>query len=471
MKRFVPMIGKGWVVVLLLVGSYGSLTAQHHQQAQQDSSSNIKMFGNLLNKGLFEFHLRSFYMHTENASGLLDYSTWGTGAGLGYFSPRWKGLGVGFSGFFVFRHFENNLQLLDPATGLANRYELTLFDVHHPENHHDMDRLEEFFISYEKEKVSAWFGRHHFESPLLNASDNRMRPNLFSGISGSYTAGELKFTGAWFTHLISRGSLEWVSVEESLGFYATGRNPTGSADTYVHHVSSGGIGVMGLEWERNGIKAQTWNYLADGLFATSFGEVTGSIKSGKTNSLLYGAQGFYQSGSKTGGNPDPAKAYILPEEKTHGLGLRTGVHMGHSELTVNFLYIADQGRFLFPREWGREKFFVSMPRERFEGMGGVHALGVNYDKTFIHDKLKISLGASHVQTPDLENIRLNKYGLPNYLHFTGLIDYRFDGFFKGLDLQFLIAHKNEDRTGKIPLEYVINRVNMTNLNIILDYRF
>jgi len=112
-----------------------------------------------------------------------------------------------------------------------------------------------------------------------------------------------------------------------------------------------------------------------------------------------------------------------------------------------------------------------MPRERFEGMGGVRAIGLSYDKTFIHDKLKVSIGASHIQTPDLENLELNKYGLPNYFHFTGLVDYRFDGFFKGLDLQLLIAHKSEDSSDFIPLEYVINRVEMTNLNLILDYRF
>jgi hypothetical protein len=112
-----------------------------------------------------------------------------------------------------------------------------------------------------------------------------------------------------------------------------------------------------------------------------------------------------------------------------------------------------------------------MQRERFEGMGGVRALGISYDKTFIHDKLKVSLGSSYVQTPGLEDLRLNKYGLPNYFHFIGFVDYRFEGFFKGLDLQLLVAHKNEDSAKVIPLEYVINRVNMTNVNLILDYRF
>lgn len=445
--------------------------SQHHEESGIDSASNEKLFGDKLKTGHFEFHLRSYYMHTENQEGLLDYSTWGTGAGLGYFSPRWKGLGVGFSGFFVFRHFENNLTILDPATGAKNRYELTLFDVHHPENHHDMDRLEEFYLSYEKEKFSAWFGRHHFESPLLNASDNRMRPNLFSGLSMGYQEGKLRLTGAWFTHLISRGSLEWLSVEESVGFYSTGRNPTGSEEDYHHHLESKGIGVLGIEYQTKDLQLKSWNYLAEGIFATSFAEGTGSRLLGNKSVLVYGIQGFYQTSVGNGGNPDPEKAYTLPGESTFGGGIRGGINFGHSEFSFNYLGISDNGRFLFPREWGREKFFVSLQRERFEGMGGVHALGILYDQMFVHDKLKVTLGVSHVQTPDLENVNLNKYGLPNYYHFSGLIDYRFGGFFKGLDLQLLVAHKKEDRDQEIPLEYVINRVNMTNYNLILDYRF
>lgn len=469
MKTFVlKLVGIGIFMLAGLVSN--PLLAQHpHESLSTDPHK--KLFGEILEKGQFEFHLRSFYMHTENTKGLLDYLTWGTGAGLGYFSPRWKGFGVGFSGFFVFRHFENNIQKLDPQTGLPNRYELTLFDVHHPDNHHDMDRLEEFYISYEKEKFSTWFGRHHFESPLLNASDNRMRPNLFSGISTEFNPGKVKLTGAWFTHAISRGSLEWLPIEETLGFYNTGRNPLGVEDDYHHHVSSKGIGILGVTYDQDQFDLKAWNYLAEGIFAASFAEVNSLQKVDSNLDLMIGIQAFYQQAVGDGENPDPAKSYLLHGEKTHGMGFQTGIKKEHSQLAFSFLYISDQGRFLFPREWGREQFYVSLPRERFEGMGGVHALGVKYDKTFIKDKLKVSLGASHVQTPDIHNLRLNKYGLPNYLHFTGLVDYRFDGFFKGLDLQFLIAHKNEDRQTAIPLEYVINRVNMTNLNIILDYRF
>ncbi len=112
-----------------------------------------------------------------------------------------------------------------------------------------------------------------------------------------------------------------------------------------------------------------------------------------------------------------------------------------------------------------------MQRERFEGIGGDLATSVLFDQNFVQDKLSITLGASHVHTPDLENVLLNKYGLPSYYHFTELMDYKFGGFFKGLNLQVLIAAKNEDFTQKIPKKYVINRVNMTNYKLILDYRF
>jgi len=137
---------KAFLITIFVLGIFSKVGAQHHLATEHnsDSTETKETFGKVLNTGDFEFHLRSYFMHTNNSHNLLDYSAWGTGAGLGYFSPRWNGLGIGFSGFFVFRHFENNLKEKDPQTGMGNRYEKSLFDVHHPENSKDMDRLEEF---------------------------------------------------------------------------------------------------------------------------------------------------------------------------------------------------------------------------------------------------------------------------------------------------------------------------------------
>jgi hypothetical protein len=333
--------------------------AQHGTEETIENDPDKKLFGKILESGDFEFHLRSYFMATQNQGSLLDYSTWGTGAGIGYFSPRWKGFGMGFSGFFVFRHFENNVTAIDPLTQSSNRYEILLYDLHNPNNNKDLDRLEEFYISYEKESISIWAGRHHFESPFMNASDNRMRPNIFSGISVDVKPGKLGIKASWFTHVISRGSLEWLTIEESFGFYNTGKNPLDTEDSYKHHIDSEGIASLGFEYVFDQAKIESWTYVAEGVFGLSSLQASGNIKTDSGPQFLWGIQGFYESAIGNGGNENPEKAYILPDEKTNGLGLRGGVKWPHSKLTLNFLRISDRGRFLFPREWGREQFFVA----------------------------------------------------------------------------------------------------------------
>lgn len=471
MKTFTHKIILICLIALVLpnfkvLGQHASIEAIDHTK-----DSTEKLFGKVLESGSFEFHLRSYFMATINQGDLMNYSTWGTGAGLGYFSPRWKGFGVGFSGFFVFRHYENNVTQLDPTTGAANRYEATLFDSHHLNNYKDMDRLEEFFLSFQSKEWSVWLGRHKFESPLLNESDNRMRPNLFSGLSSEYSPGNWKFTGAWFTHVISRGSLEWLPVEESVGFYSTGRNPLGVNENYQYHLTSKGIAIVGMEYKEKNWDWSSWNYLGEGMLAISFMEAKGKKTLESGHKLVIGAQGFYQSALGNGGNSDPIKTYILPNESTFGAGFKLGIDWPHAKLSLNYLGISDHGRFLFPREWGREKFFVSQQRERFEGMGGVNAVTMGLNRTFIHDQLMVSMTLGYVQTPDLNFLRLNKYGLPDYTHLTGLVDYKFQGYFEGLDLQFLVAAKKENNQGFLSPEYLINKVEMSNFNLILDYKF
>lgn len=458
-------------LLFMMVGLAQLALAQHEIEEINEDDPDKTLFGKVLQKGRFEFHLRSYFMATQNQGSLLDYSTWGTGAGIGYFSPRWRGLGAGFSGFFVFRHFENNVTAIDPLTQSSNRYEILLYDLQNPNNHKDLDRLEEFFLSYEKESISIWAGRHHFESPFLNASDNRMRPNLFSGFSVGVKPGKLGVKASWFSHVISRGSLEWLSVHESFGLYNTGINPLGSEESYKHHVDSKGIASLGLDYDSDHAKIESWSYLAEGVFGLSMLQATGQISINSGPQFLWGVQGFYESAVGNGGNDNPKKAYILPDEHTNGVGLRGGIKWSNSKLTLNFLKISDNGRFLFPREWGREDFFVSLPRERFEGLGGLDVKMIKYDQSLVHDKLKIGIGLSYVDNPDQNDFRLNKYGIPDYYQMSGLVDYRLQGFFRGLDLQLQVVGKKEAPNQELSPGNVINKVNMMNYSFIVDYRF
>ncbi len=455
----------------LMFGWFHLALAQHGNMESIENDPDKTLFGKVLKEGRFEFHLRSYFMATQNQGNLLDYQTWGTGAGIGYFSPRWKGLGMGFSGFFVFRHFENNVTATDPLTQSSNRYEILLYDLQNPNNHKDLDRLEEFFLSYEKESLNIWVGRHHFESPFLNASDNRMRPNLFSGISVGFKPGKLGVKASWFSHVISRGSLEWLTIEESFGLYNTGRNPLESEESYKHHIDSKGIVSLGFDYASDHANIQSWSYLTEGVFGLSMLQATGQLSLNSGPEFLWGIQGFYESSVGNGGNESPEKAYILPGEQTGGIGLSGGLKWATSKLTMNYLKISDNGRFLFPREWGREQFFVSLPRERFEGLGGVNAKMIKYDQSFVDEKLKIEMGFSYIDNPDQDDFYLNKYGIPDYFQVSGLVDYQLKGFFRGLDLQLLVVGKKEAPSQELSPENIINKVNMINYSFIVDYRF
>lgn len=440
-----------------------------HINVNDTANLTSKPLKNKLKSGEFDFHLRTFSMTTINDGELLDYSALAAGAGLGYRSPNFKGLSLEFSGFFIFQLYQKNIDLADPITNGVNRYEVTLFDMNDLSNKHDLDRLEELFLQYHRKKIKITFGRQKFNSPLLNPQDNRMRPNIFSGINLNYRHKNLEFTAAAFHAMTIRGTVNWYSVEQSFGVYPFGRSPFGTSSEFKGNMSSEGIGVLGFKHETTKLKSQFWNYTAENVFNLAF------IQSEYNDSLLglswvFGLQGFYQNALNNGGNPDPVKAYILPKESTYALGTKIGVSRGKHQLSLNTFHISNQGRFLFPREWGREIFYASLPRERFEGNGGLNAWTLKYKLTLPKPNWQMNLGVSAVKTPHVDNVVLNKYGLPSYYHFTADIRHSFSAYFDGLHLRLLAVHKIA-RDQNIPNNFRLNRVDMWQFNVILDYMF
>ena len=117
---------------------------------------------------------------------------------------------------------------------------------------------------------------------------------------------------------------------------------------------------------------QVWNYYADNLFNATFAELTTGRAVG-AGQLTLGAQYHYQRTVGTGGNADPRLAYSAPGRQAHALSARLGYQRGPWSLSANYTRITRTGRFLFPREWGREPFYTFLPRERNEGLGGLDA--------------------------------------------------------------------------------------------------
>jgi outer membrane porin, OprD family. len=183
--------------------------------------------------GTFEGHIRTFYMGTVNQNDFPNYYALAMGGGLGYYSPIIKGFQVGLSGFIIYNLSSSHLGTTAPY---ANRYEVGLFDVENPDNHEDLDRLEDLYVRYyftQKNKSFVQYGKFHMKSPLINLQDGRMRPNLQEGIWTEWNDWkQINVKAGWINRTSPRSTVRWMDVGESL-IYGNGRAVSGRALTIL----------------------------------------------------------------------------------------------------------------------------------------------------------------------------------------------------------------------------------------------
>jgi hypothetical protein len=188
---------------------------------------------------------------------------------------------------------------------------------------------------------------------------------------------------------------------------------------------------------------------------------------GGSHALITGLQYTHQNAIHDGGNKVLAKTYFDPRQKSNVFSGRLGLKNKQSRLQVNYTRITADGRFLFPREWGREPMYTFMKRERNEGAGDVNAFSVNYFRNW-GKKIKAEIGYGYYDMPGVTNIALNKYAMPSYHHVLADASYYFSGFMKGLQVEALYTFKIEGESvesGRLS----INKVNMHHFNLILNY--
>nr|MBP7390281.1 hypothetical protein [Chitinophagales bacterium] len=168
-----------WVLQIAFATSTAVFSQEHHNITKSDSNT---LRSKLMKFGTFHAHARSFFMATDNAKPLTDYVAWGLGAGIGYESPKWKGLQFGISGFFIFNVASTDLTKKDSLANGFNRYEIGLFDISNPENRFDLDRLEDLYIRYGISQSKIEVGRFEITTPFVNRQDGRMRGTVEEGV-------------------------------------------------------------------------------------------------------------------------------------------------------------------------------------------------------------------------------------------------------------------------------------------------
>ncbi len=421
----------------------------------------------------WQVHSRSFFMSTINEGALKDDYTLATGAGIGMLTESYKGLQLGMSGFFIFELVSSDIEQPDPLTNLNNRYELGMYDVTQPGNTKNLSRLEELYLKYSKKTFSFTIGRININTPFMNIQDGRMRPTLEEGAWGTYAASsKLYMEGGWIRKVLPRSTNSWYSMASSLGTYSVGVNENGQRSGYEGNVNSNGFGMLHMKYKPNNhLTIHFWDGIFENVMNTAILELkTEQTTNSKKHTLYQGLMFVHQDAINAGGNNDPNLTYMIRGGQSNTISAQAGYKNKKLDASLSYTRITADGRYLMPREWGREFFYTFMPRERNEGAGDVHAYMAKFIMSSENGRLKHGLSYGYFELPDVKNYRLNKYGMPSYHHINLENAYKLDKFLKGFEIRTLLAWKINAGETYGNLRYHYNKTDMLNINVILDFR-
>ncbi|WP_026899270.1 OprD family outer membrane porin [Daejeonella oryzae] len=467
-------------VMLILFTGGTMLFAQNQEIAEQSEIEKSEGLKNVdstsllsaLKKAQIDGHFRYFFMATDNKKGLTDYYANAVGGSIRYETAPLHGFQLALSGSYIYNMGSSDFTLADSVTGQLNRYESSLFDIQDPANKKFITRLEEVHLKYNYKKSSATAGRQLINTPFINLQDGRMRS---TGVEGLYIEfNEIKNTkieGGWLYAISPRGTTKWYNTGESMGIYPAGLNTDGTKSAYLNSIESKSAAILGISTNINNLKLQAWDLFSENVFNTAMLQADLMFPIKNKSSVFASAQLIRQDAVNDGGNPDAARTYFEKGGKAVSLGTRAGWRNKIFEASLNYNRITAHGRYLMPREWGREPFFTFLPRERNEGFGDVHAFMAKVNYNIPRSGMNTSLSAGYYQMPDVKNYKLNKYGLPSYTQINADARYSFTGTFKGLEAQFLIAGKINNGKTYDNTRFEINKVNILQYNFVLNYHF
>lgn len=426
----------------------------------------VRNIQQVFTKGHFHGHVRNYFMATWNHRELSDNYANAIGAEIGYRTAWVHGFRMGFAGLFTYHMFSSGIHEQDPITGKHPKLELELFDVEDAENKADLDRLDELYLEYQGKGLKARVGRFGFTSPLINPLDTRMKPYSVQGLDLQvplYRHGLL--TLAWLDHFSPRSTVSWFKAGESIGIYTPGLGTGGNPSAYPHHTNSRGVAVAGLQHSSRKLSAQAWNYYIDNISNNSYGRVVMTL----APRLQAGLEGLYQARVGTGGNSEEDHAYF-PDQRQWLAGGMLAFEPQDAHFSVNYLHVGTGGRFLFPREWGREQFFATVSRGRMEGSGKSDLL-VGKARKHWSDRFSSEAAVMKAWLPAADDHRHNKYGAVSYWGWLADLQYKpANPVLQGLSFRLLYVGRVSPNHS-LPLKDVYYNTNFHNLNLVTQISF
>lgn len=460
------------LLLLLFAASMAGLQAQQTTAtpAPATDSSSLRF---AFTHGKVQGQLRYFAMATDNAAGLSDYIANVAGLSMRYETTPFHGFQFAAGGSTHFNLASSDLAARDAVTNQPNRYEIGLLDLENLDNRRDISRLELLSLRYTYKRHSLLVGRQDINTPFINPQDGRMRPTLADGAWLHLAPGkQLDLDLACLYGISPRSTTQWYNPGASIGIYPTGVQATGQPSAYKGQVESRAILIGHLRYQPSKrLRIQLHDMYTDQVFNTAMAQVEWSQALKQDLGLQFGVQAIRQDAVGDGGNADPALTYFNAGGKSHVLGGQVALKGKTWESSLNYTRITADGRYLMPREWGRDPFYTFLPRERNEGFGDVHAMTAKAEKSWKRIRSKAGLGVGYYRLPDVLAFALNKYGQPSYAQMNLDLRHNFGGHLQGLAVQALVVGKLGTGDLHASRRYEFNRVNMMNYNLVLNYNF
>ena len=414
-------------------------------------------------------HLRNHFMFTQNEGSLNDYWTNAAGGSIHYRTKVWRGWQFGVKGIFSHGLVANDLNAVDPIIGKAAKWEIELYDVLRPEERHDLDRLEELFIRYNWRDSYAMFGKIDInKGPLFLRRDGRMKAFVYEGFWSEINELEhQKFTLGWLYGVSPRGMTEWFSINEAIGLISRGTNPDGTASHYHESSHSRGIGVLGYENKHpKGVRFQLWNFYIDQISNTIWAQT--DVEHGD---WFGGVQYVRQDPHQRQLNLSYDERYVQSNEHANVVAAKLGRNLGRRwKVSGSYLHAFDTGRFLFPRELGRENFYVSQPRSWVDGFGDTDIYDLRLKYNAVNSGFTADTRVAWIAPASAES-SFNKYGIQPFYQSTSTLKYKFDGKLEGLEIMMLYVVRLAPRGVELTPQEKYYRNNFHHGSLVLNITF
>lgn len=417
-----------------------------------------------------DVHFRTFWMNTSYADTKFksDYAL-GMGLNLGAkinYAKHWT-VQLGYRSFA--NVWSSEIWNPDQSTGQANRYETGLFDLLDARDRF-FGKLETLALSYTKNRFGVKIGRMGINSDWVNAQDGRLSPTAIEGINAWVAPSKNWKISIWAIERMSiRGSSGWLGVGETVGIYPQGRNVFGKPGNYFGNTESDWLSIVDVDGQlRNGGKLHFSHTLAQNLFATTWGSLEKNQKL-EGGTLILGIQSGIQHTVGEGGNSDPSLAYKQPGDFNYALSGRVGWRNERWITHLNYTHVGGKGRWLSPREWGKDAWYTFIPRERNEGFESVDALVGYAEYRFEKIPVQVYLHGGVHWLSDISDVAANKYNFPSYRQVNIGIKLQ-PKCVKNLDFQLILVSKEPLSSQKLTPNQIYNKVELLHFNGILNWR-